>query len=107
MHIYRALTIFKHWDSRFPQKDFLEEKEWQAPYLTSRTWKDVLLYGLQLYNQELVSQEGIVETVIYRDNAEIGKLFFSTWGMLRHRKYAFHFRDNNHGITTVRVFEEE
>ena len=106
MHTYRATTVFQHWDSQFPQEDFLEEWEWASARLTARSWKNVLL-GLQLFGPELVSQEGIVKTTIYRDDAEIGKLFFLTWECFGTRKFAFHFRDRNHGITTIRVFEEE
>ena len=107
MHTYRALTVFQHHDARYPQEDFLEEKEWPAPCLNHRYWKDVPLFGLQVFGPELVDQEGIIKTTVYRDDTEIGKLFFSTWESFGTRKYAFHFRDKNHGLMTVRVFEEE
>ena len=109
LHTYRALTVFQHYDARYPQEDFLEEKEWPAACLTSKYWKDVLLFGLQVFGPDLVSQEGVIKTTIYRDGAEIGKLFFTTWysTLDRCRKYTFYYKDKAHGLYTIRVFEEE
>ena len=106
MHTYRALRVHQHYDDRYPQEDFLEELEWQAPCLTSRTWNDTLLFGLQGYEFD-IREEGVIKTYIYRDDIEIGKLFLTSWESFGIRKYAYHYRDANHGITTIRVYEEE
>ena len=80
-----------------------------GPGLTAHSWKDTLLFSMQAFGPEIVSQEGAIKCTIFRDNSEIGMLFFTTWYSSRDqcRKFAFHYKDKAHGLYTIRVFEEE
>ena len=109
LHQYRAVTVLQHHDAEGPKEEWLETREWPAASLTAHMWKNTLLYSLQFFGPEIVSRDGRIECTLFRDDSEIGKLFFTTWysSLDQCRKYAFLYKDKAHGLYTIRVFKED